>query len=149
MEKQSFNYTISSSDRINSADNQIYYDIDFGGFSSNNDNYKIEVVNCVFSGGVAEDNGYLIMTCDGLNENGVFCRKVLNSTESILCVIPVNVDVLMSSGGIEFIANNIRTERRIRIKLLKPDFTPVVDGTDINVGIETEWLLTLRLTPVD
>jgi hypothetical protein len=148
MEKQSFNYTLSSSDRINNEADQIYYDIDFGGFSTDDENYKIEVINCVLSGAVAETNGYLIMTCNELNENGVFCRKVLNSSEAILCVIPVNVDVLMSSGGVEFISNNIRIERRIRIKLLKPDFTPVVDGTDINVNAETQWILTLRLTPV-
>jgi hypothetical protein len=149
MDQDSFIYTISSSDRLNNGNNQAYYDINFGGFSSHHENYKIEVINCILSGSVDENNGYLIMTCSGLNEDGVFCNKVLNSSESILCVIPTNNDVLMSSGGVEFKASNIRIPRGITFKLLKPDFSICEDHIDINVnGVETKWILTLRMTPV-
>jgi hypothetical protein len=149
MEKESFIYTISSSDRLNNGANQVYYDIDFGGFSSDHENYKIQVVNCVLSGSVDENNGYLIMTCNGLNDDGVFCEKILNASESVVCVIPTNVDVLMSNGGVEFKASNIRMSRRIRFKFMRPDFSDCIDGDDINVGnVDTSWLLTLRMTPI-
>ena len=59
MEKEAFKYTISSDDRMNTCANQIYYD--FGGFQSNHDNYKVEVVNCIMNGSVLDSNGYLIM----------------------------------------------------------------------------------------
>jgi hypothetical protein len=54
MEKESFIYTISSSDRLNNGANQVYYDIDFGGFSSHHENYKIQVVNFMLSGSLSE-----------------------------------------------------------------------------------------------
>jgi hypothetical protein len=65
-----------------------------------------------------------------------------------VCVIPTNVDVLMSNGGIQFKVNNCRMKKTIKFRFLLPDFSPVVDGTDINVGgVETKWLLTLRMVP--
>lgn len=149
MQKYSFNYTISSDDRINTDANQIYYDIDFGGLQSPYDNFQIEVVNCVLNGSVEELNGYLILTCQGLHDDGIFCRKVLNANECIMCTIPTNIDTLMSSGGISFRANNCRMVKRIKFRFLSPSFDPVIDGTDINLsGAETKWLLTLRMTPI-
>ena len=149
MEKESFNYTISSNDRVNTDANQIYYDIDFGNMMSPHDNYRIEVVNCIMNGAVEEDNGYLTLVCENLHDNGIFCRNLLNSNECVICTIPTNFDVLMSSGGIVFNASNCRMTKRIRFKLLLPSFVPVTSGTDINVGgVETRWLLTLRLTPI-
>ena len=149
MEKESFNYTISSDDRVNTDANQIYYDIDFGNTMSHYDNYKIEVVNCIMNGAVVEDNGYLILVCEGLHDNGIFCRNLLNSNECVICTIPTNLDVLMSNGGIVFNASNCRISKRIRFKLLLPSFVPVTSGSDINVGgVQTRWLLTLRLTPL-
>tara|TARA_R110000851_G_scaffold38124_3_gene98030 strand:+ start:2427 stop:2738 length:312 start_codon:yes stop_codon:yes gene_type:complete len=103
----------------------------------------------VISGAVNEDNGYLILICEGLNNNGVFCPKVLNSNDSIICTIPVNYDVLMSSGGIEFTANSIRIAKTIRFSLLTSSFDPVVSGVDININVETQWILTLKITPVE
>jgi hypothetical protein len=136
MEKETFNNTISSDDRNNTAANQIYYDIDFGGFSNNHDDYKIEVVNCILNGSVLESNGYLILVAEDLHDNGVFCNGNLSSNESVVCVIPTNVDVLMSNGGIQFKANNCRMKKTIKFRFLLPDFTNVVvvvDGTDITL----------------
>jgi hypothetical protein len=148
MEKDSFNYTISSDDRTNITADQIYYDVNFGGLNSQYDDYKIEVVNCILSGDVDHDIGYLILTCEGLHENGVFCRTLLNANECVICTIPINVDTLMSNGGVSFIANNLRMPKHVRFKLLNPDFSPVTNGSDINTLSETKWLLTLRLTPI-
>ena len=39
--------------------------------------------------------------------------------------------------------------RPIKFKWLKPDFTEVVSGTDINVGAETKWVLVLKMTPIE
>jgi hypothetical protein len=150
MEKESFNYTISSDDRTNTLANQIYYDVDFGGFSNNHDDYRVEVVNYILNGSVLETNGYLILIAEDLHDNGVFCNRILSSNESVVCVIPTNVDVLMSNGGVSFKANNCRMKKNVKFKFLLPDFTNVVDGVDINLGgVETKWLLTLRMVPYE
>ncbi len=40
-------------------------------------------------------------------------------------------------------------KKRISIKFLKPDFTDLIDATDINVGgVTTRWFLALKLTPL-
>jgi len=149
MEKESFNYMISSNDRVNTTANQIYYDIDFGGLSSQHSDYKIEVVNCIVNGSVLEELGFIMLVCENFHDDGVFCRNLLNSNECVICTIPTNLDVLMSSGGVVFKSSNCRVSKRIRFKFLLPDFTPPVSNTDINIGgVETRWLLTLRMTPI-
>ena len=149
MESESFIYTISSDDRTNTDADQIYYDIDFGGLNSKYNNFRIEVVNCILSGDVDNTIGYLILACDNLHSNGVFCRESLNSNQCVVAIIPTNADVLMSNGGVSFLADNIRSIRPVTFRLLNPDFTAVTDGVDINVSAETKWLLTLRLIPVE
>ena len=149
MEKEAFNYTISSDDRTNTDPDQIYYDINFGNLNSKYNNFQIEVVNCVLSGDVDNTIGYFIFTVEGLHENGVFCRTLLSSNQAVLCVIPTNADILMSNGGASFRANNLKMTKKITFRLLNPDFTAVSDGSDINTSAETKWLLTLRLIPIE
>ena len=55
-------YTICSDDRINTTANQIYYDINFGGFSQSYENYHVEVVNCIVNGSVSATNGYIYIS---------------------------------------------------------------------------------------
>ena len=146
--ENSFIYTLSSDDRVNTAVNQIY-DIDFGGFNCSSDDYNLEVINCVVNGSVLVSNGYLTLIATNLNEDGVFCKGVLNASDAIMCHIPTNSDILMSSGGVKFKVKDCRMAKRIRLSLLKPNFAPVVSGTDINVGgIETKFVLTLKMTPI-
>ena len=147
--ENSFIYTLSSDDRVNTAANQIYYDIDFGGFNYSSDDYYLEVINCVVNGSVLLSNGYLTLIATDLNEDGVFCKGVLNANDAIMCHIPTNSDILMSSGGVKFKVKHCGMTKRIRLSLLKPNFAPVVSGTDINVGgIETKFVLTLKMTPI-
>jgi hypothetical protein len=149
MEKESFIYTISSEDRLNSIGvATTIYDINFGGFNSNHDDFRIEVVNFVLNGNVLAANGFLILAAENLHSNGVFCREILSSQDCILCSISTNADTLMSSGGITFNVNNCRINKRIRFKLLLPDLTPAISTTDINIGAETVWLLTLQVIPL-
>lgn len=148
MDIESFNYVICSDERINTAANQIYYDINFGNFNSPYEEYELEVVNCVVNGGVLSTNGYISLIATGLNEGGVFCKGLLNPDDSLICSIPTNIDTLMSSGGVRFRVKNCRMSKLIRFALLKPSFAAVESGVDINVGDETRWVLTLRMTPV-
>ena len=151
MEKDAFNYTISSQDRTNDIGTPtVFYNINFGGFSNLADNYKIEVVNLVLSGSVLEANGYLILTAEGLHDDGIFCPQKLSTRDCVIATIPTNVDTLMSNGGVCFKSNNCRINKNIKFNLLLPNFDSVEDDVDINLGgIETHWLLTLRMIPLE
>jgi len=150
MDIESFNYVISSDDRTNTTANQVFYDIDFGGFADSPfDDYYVEVLQIILNGSVLDTNGYLIFTAEDLADNGRFCPTILHSNEAILGVIPTNIDGLMSTQPITFKTSNRRMLRRVRFRLLKPNFDYVVNGTDINVGgVETRWVAQFRLTPI-
>jgi hypothetical protein len=147
MDTESFNFVISSDDRVNTTANQIYYDLDMGMVNSSHSNFIVEVIQIVLNGNILGTNGYLLFTAEGLADNGLFCRNKLSSSQAVLGVISANIDGLMCNTPTTFLANNIRMKKRVRFSLLKPDFSPVVSGVDINIGDETRWVLTLKMTP--
>jgi hypothetical protein len=147
MEKESFIYTIASTEKKNNDD--LEYVIDVGGFGSSFNHFNIEVLNLVLDGGVDPDDGYLILVCKDLGSSGYFCTSKLPSNESMLCVVGTNDDILMGNGGITFHANNLRMKREVRFKFLMPSLEDVVDDVNINVVNITDWLLTLKVTPIE
>ena len=157
----SFTYIISSNDRVNSVGtNTNTYDIDFGGFHSNCNDYHIEILNVLLSENTLQSNSMLLLVANDLADIGYFCPASFNPSKNagivrptIIGLVPLlaNIDMFNSgSGGISFVVKNIRVKRRIRFKILKQDYTDAIDGTDINVGgFETKWYVTMRVTPIE
>ena len=154
----SFIYMISSDDRTNTtlpvAGQNIFYDFNFGGFSEQYDDYICEVVSFALTGGITAASTYLILCAENLCENGYFCSKMLSRKECVLSVIPLNAvqDAYIQSdgGNISFRVNNCRVSKQITLFIVKPDFSAAVVGTEVNAGgIETKWILTLRMRPIE
>ena len=75
----SFTYIISSSDRTNSiGTNTNTYDIDFGGFNSNCNDYSIEILNVLLSENTLQSNSMLVLVANDLADIGYFCPASLN-----------------------------------------------------------------------
>ena len=144
------NYVFSSDDRTNTATNQNYYDIDFGGFNTSYDNFYCEVLQVVLNGNVLGTNGYYYLVAENLSSGqDRFCPSILNNNETIVGVISANIDGLMTNTNISFRTTDVRVPKRVKFKLLKSDFNDCVSGTDINIaGIETRWVVTMRMTPI-
>ena len=144
------NYVFSSDDRTNTATNQNYYDIDFGGFNTSYDNFYCEVLQVVLNGNVLGTNGYYYLVAENLSSGqDRFCPSILNNNETIVGVISANIDGLMTNTNISFRTSDVRVPKRVKFKLLKSDFNDCVSGTDINIGgIETRWVVTMRMTPI-
>ena len=148
MNPETFTYIICSDDRINTAPNQYEYDINFGGFNLPYENYYVEVINCIIDPATIDGAiGYIYLTCTNLHENGVFCRNKLNANECIMSIVPTVGDDKIAKGDIIFNAFNVKMQKQVKFRLLLPNFQPV-DELDINIGYETTWVLTLRLTPI-
>ena len=167
----SFTYIISNTDRTNdlpAAGLGIVYDINFGGFSEQYDDYMCEVVSFAMTAGIVATNTFWLFCAENLSENGYFCKSQLTPKECILSLIPLNAvqdSYIQSDGGnIRFRINNCRVQKQVQFFFLKPDFTKVFCGTDINIPIaanpganpptleipvETKWLLTLRMSPIE
>ena len=161
----SFTYVICSDDRTNTtlptAGYGIYYDVVFGGFSEQYDDYMCEVISFALTAGVPLVSTYWMFCADNLAENGYFCQTKLSRKECILSTIPLNAvqDAYIQSdgGSIKFRVNNCRMQKQVTFFFLKPGFTSVVCGTEINIPIagtpetpvETKWLLTLKMTPIE
>ena len=155
--KNSFTYVISSDERKNTDANQIYYDIDFGGFSGQNQNYNCEVLSFTINGKITATPapiGYFMFMCENLNDNGFFMVKKISNRDCLISIVPLTTTIdahhqYTGEGGISFKVNNCQMRRPIKFKWLKPDFTDVISGTDINVGAETKWVLVLKMTPIE
>ena len=150
MEKESFIYTISSEERINVATDGPTYDINFGGFNSQYDNFKCEVMSCTLSTNYRTQDGFMMLTAINLNEDGNFCSKVLDSNVSIVAVISTNAITARHDGEIFFNIKNCRIARNITFTLVIPNLSEAVSGFDINLGAGiTRWILVLKMTPID
>ena len=60
MDKEPFIYTISSEERLNIDTNGPVYNIMFGGFNSQYNNFKCEVLSCTLSSNFSDILGYMI-----------------------------------------------------------------------------------------
>lgn len=148
MEKKSFIYTISSTEKINNQFDR--YDINIGGFNSSYNNYKCEVLSLILDENYLQTNGYLLLVADNFAQDGYFCRSKLPSTETIVSHVAINPNITPSSGGNIFPMSNLRTTRMVTFRFLLPNLTPTVDEVDLNINEEiTFWLLTLKMTEID
>lgn len=146
--EDSFIYTVASDEKKNAGLNN-FYTIDFGGFNTEYDEFRVEIINCVLSGSVNQALGYVMLIADNFATDGVFCSSKLNNNECILATIPTNVDVLMTNGGIFFKIKNYRQPKEVVFSLIKSNFFACASGTDINLGaVETKWVLTLKMTGI-
>lgn len=155
--KKSFTYVISSDERTNTEANQIFYDIDFGGFSGKNQDYNCEVLSFSINGrttATPADTGFFMFMCENLNDDGFFMVKKISNRDCLISIVPLSAVIDAScqadgSTGICFKVNNCQMRRPVRFKFLKPDFTAPVSGNEINVGGETKWILVLKLIPIE
>ena len=139
----------------------------FGGFSEQYDDFMCEVTSFSKTAGLPLQSTYYMFCAENLSENGYFCRNILTSKECVVAVVPLNAvqDSYIQSDGasIRFRVNNCRMRKQVTFFLLKPSFTPVLCGTEINIPIpaqvgppavaeipvETNWLLKLRMYPIE
>lgn len=156
MEDEAFTYMISSQEKTNINVNQspTLWEFDFGNFESPYEDYKIEVINCAHNGFVLASNVFYMLVCEGLTgNNGNFFRKKLSNREVVLSVLPLNAisdSYIQTEGstGTTFTVQGCRIKKTIRCYFLKPDFTPLIDATDINVGGTSHWFVTFKVTPI-
>ena len=141
----SFNYVLSSQDKINM--DATYYELMFGGFNSQYNDYHVEVIGLVISNINVLD--YTMMTASNLSYDGYFCRNILGSDTCILANISAESIPQMTSNGSSFTVKNCRVPRLVTFKFLNADFTELIDGVDINVEAQSNWLLTLKMTPIE
>jgi len=150
MEKEAFIYTISSEERLNIDTNGPTYNIMFGGFNTQYDNFKCEVMSCTLSNGYTTTLGYISLIATNLNENGLFCPKLLQSDTCVVAVISTNAVTARHDGEIFFNVKNCRVARLIKFQLILSTFAGIISGTDINIaGNNTNWILILKMIPID
>jgi hypothetical protein len=141
----SFTYVISSDDRINSIGVETsFYDIPFGGFS-NEQNYHVEFVNCTINGGAV--GGFVVLCAANLAEDGYYCSAKLPSNEAVICSIPLG-NLLYADRGSSFSVKNCNVKKIVRFRFRRADLSPAETDIDINNGVETRFLLTLKITPL-
>ena len=167
----SFTYMICSDERNNTtlpaAGNGMFYEINFGGFSEQYDDYICEVISFSISAGLPLSSTYYMLCAENLAANGYYCRNVLSNQDCILTVFPLNAvqDAYIQSdgGSVRFRVNNCRMRKVVNCFFLKPNFSAVLAGTEINIPIpaqvgppavaeipvETKWLLKLRMYPIE
>ena len=91
---------------------------------------------------------------ENLNDDGFFMVKKISNRDCLISIMPLAAvfDAMhrhTGESGISFKVNNCQMKRPIRFKWLRPEFTEVISGTDINVGAETKWVLVLKMTPIE
>jgi hypothetical protein len=145
MEKESFTYILCSQEKTNT--DGTFWDIDFGRFGNNATNYKIDVLNFIVNDTLLTSRGYMVFLCENLADDGSFCSSLLHGNQAVLTTISTDLDSLMSTNGASFIANSCKN-KRIRFKFVNPDLSDVEDTVDINYGGDTNWVLTLKMTPI-
>jgi hypothetical protein len=156
---ESFTYMICSDERKNTflpAGQPLFYDIDFGGFSEKYDSYNCQVIAVALGGnGVSQSFNHLFFCCNGLAENGYFCKSKLNNQTAILAIVAMSslseILVQNENGHSTFRVNNCRTLKQVRFSFLKADLTPVLVGGDLNnvgQGGVTPWAVTFKMTPI-
>ena len=149
--KNSFTYVISSDERTNTAGNQIFYDIDFGGFSGKDQDYNCEVLSFSINGRTSATPAeicYLMFMCEQLNDDGFFMVRKVSNRDCLISIVPLSAVINAScqadgSVGISFKVNNCQMRRPVKFNFLKPDFTAPTSTTEINVGAETRWISVL------
>ena len=102
--KNSFTYAISSEERTNITANQIFYDIDFGGFSGKNQDYNCEVLSFSINGrttAAPAEIGYFLFMCENLNNDGVFMVRKISNRDCLISIVPLSavIDASCQADG--------------------------------------------------
>ncbi len=95
----------------------------------------------------------LKIVADNLANNGNCLRSKLKNREMVVAVLPVVqiADTYVQSDGsigTTFNVINCRVKRRVKFSFVRSDFGTIVNGQDYNVGGDTRWFLTLKMTPI-
>jgi hypothetical protein len=151
LEEQSFTYAFSSDDNLTSSN--MNYEINFGGFEEPYDNYKLEVINCGHNGAVRIDLHWLYLLAENLADDGNVFRSKVRSREIVLATLPLQSsgdEYLRFTGGSgnSYTVKNCRISKRIKLRIIRPDFLLLADGLDINIGRPTRWFVMLKMTPI-
>ena len=88
----SFTYMISSDDRTNTtlpaAGFGIQYDVNFGGFSEQYEDYMCEVVSFALTGGVTAGSTYWMFCVENLSESVIFVKRHFQKR---MCIINITI----------------------------------------------------------
>lgn len=151
---ESFTYMISSNERTNNDPNVAltnFYDFNFGGFNEPYEEYQVQVLSFSCTGGIPVATGYYIFVVENLDTDGYFCKKMLTNRQVILTKLPLNAisDAFIQSdnGSTGFKIKNARNVRNVKFSFLTSSFVVPAVGT-INHGGETQWILSLKMTPI-
>lgn len=151
---ESFTYMISSNERTNNDPNVAltnFYDFNFGGFNEPYEEYQVQVLSFSCTGGIPVATGYYIFVVENLDTDGYFCKKMLTNRQVILTKLPLNAisDAFIQSdnGSTGFKIKNARNVRNVKFSFLTSSFVAPAVGT-INHGGETQWILSLKMTPI-
>ena len=149
---ESFIYTISSEESISKNTDPFDFLLNVGGFNSDKENYKFELMSFVMDTDLSSLSDYMVISLQNLASNGVCSQSIVGSS-SIL--IPIITDVATSgvvfgryiSNGLNifFNVNNCRMKRIFNIALLSSDLTPYQGAPDE----VADWLITFKVTPIN
>ena len=143
---ESLIYVINSTEKTNSGTG-VTYDIDFGNLNSQYDDFMVEVIGCSINETVLAGDP-IVLTAENFANTGSFCSGLLNSNECVVSILNTDSASLSGSTGIMFKASDLRRKRRITFNMRTMDMALATSTTDINVGSDTIWMLTLKLTPL-
>ena len=151
---ESFTYMISSNERTNIDPNVAltnFYDFNFGGFTEPYEEYQVQVLSFSCTGGIPVATGYFIFVVENLDTDGYFCKKMLTNRQVVLTKLPLNAisDAFIQSdnGSTAFKIKNARNVRNVKFSFLTSSFGVPAVGT-INHQGETQWILSLKMTPI-
>ena len=149
----SFIYTICSEERLDlETDEPIEYDLFFGGFSSQYENFRVEIIGMNFTIGFNDViDRYLIVALDNLSSNGVFSRELAGSSSVLFPITVSSADSAeyITNGNVFFNVDNCRMEKQFKMRILLPSLVPVEAGINYHTAANpTEWFLTMKITPI-
>ena len=151
---ESFTYMISSNERTNNDPLVAltnFYDFNFGGFTEPYEEYQVQVLSFSCTGGIPVATGYFIFIVENLDTDGYFCKNMLNNRQVVLTKLPLNAisDAFIQSdnGSTGFKIKNARNVRNVKFSFLTSSFVAPAVGT-INHQGETQWILSLKMTPI-
>ena len=136
-QSNSFYHIISSENRLNKEPSPMEYEFILPSFSSGiTSSYQVEVTSFITSDLINKENGYTILTCNGLNLNNGLCIKY--GCGDMICTIPCNS--YSSVGNVSFPLDCSQHNRILKFRFLDSSYEPLG-------GVDVKWLLTLKFTP--
>ena len=148
MNKESFMYSISSTEKTNSGTGNTY-EIDVGKLNTSYDKFQVEVVSWSLgsASSFSASDDQILLTAQNFAED---YENQINSNECILSIANFTDTGMNGTSGVTFKTSGLRMGKKITFKIRMLDLSLATSGTVINVSSNvTYWLLLLRLTPID